>query len=216
MPSPGPPILACPPLAKAAKPCRDISGSSASQFSILALQKQGQVCGVLVAQSRTGTSPCTLISAVQLSSCSLAPSCFRVDTRGGGGSTMSPRDASPGATGEEEEPRVQAACWPAARQRPRLVRHAWPQLRCPGQQAPPWSLGAGPRQDGPAPGRCPEPEEGGPGGSCSGPAGLGVAKGPEVKHRPFKASPPWAWNTLAQKGDSQTDGQTGRQPHGWH
>ena len=131
------PILACPPLAKAAKPCRDTLGSSASQFSILTLQKQGQVRGVLVAQSRTGTSPRTLISAVQLRSCSLAPSCFRVDTQGGGGSTRSPRNASPGAIGEEEEPWVQAACWPAARQRPRLVRHAWPQLRCPGQQAPP-------------------------------------------------------------------------------
>ena len=69
-PALGLPILACPPLAKAAKPCRDTSGSSASQVSILTLQKQGQVRGVLVAQSRTRTSPCTPVSAVQLSSCS--------------------------------------------------------------------------------------------------------------------------------------------------
>lgn len=105
-------------------------GGLASQFSILALRKQDQGRGVLAAQARTGALPCTLISAVQLSSCSLAPSCFRVDTRGGGGSAGSPRDASPGAAGEEEEPRVQATCWPAARQRLRLVHHAgrraWP------------------------------------------------------------------------------------------
>ena len=79
-----------------------------------------------------------------------------------------------------------------------LVSGSQSQTGQPGPRKVPWARGRQPR------------------GSCSGPAGLGVDKRPEVKHRPFKTSLPWAWNTLAQKGDSQTDGQMGRQPHGWH
>ena len=210
--APTPP--ACPPQAKVAKLCRDTTG----QLSLAVLHPGSADTRPGQQGPRIGTSSHALTPAVQLSSCSPAPSCFRVDAprQRGVGQVSERGSAGVWATGEEEEPWVQAAHWPAARRRPRLVCHGQQAGLAPAQA--PRKAGASLDSGIRSPDRMARPQEGalsqgkaGPRGAALDQPGPRVARGPEVKHRPFKAGPPWAWEHICpeqRQSDRQTDRQT--------